>query len=72
MGEAGHGNGLLSLVSVASGQRDPQQGGSTLGILAEKLVEIAHPKEQERVRVAGLELAILLHHRCRRRLAHER
>ena len=26
MGEAGHGNGLLSLVSVASGQRDPQQG----------------------------------------------
>ena len=33
------------------------------GVIAEHLVEIAHPKQQKRIRVAGLELAILLHHR---------
>ena len=41
-----------------------------LGIVEEQLVEIAHPVEQQAVRIGGLDLDILLHHRrdARRRV----
>ena len=71
VGEAGHRHGLIALVPIAGGQGDSQQGRGPLGILAEQLVEVSHPEEQQGVGIAGLELAILLHHRCQRGLAHE-
>ena len=43
-----------------------REGRGPFGVVAEHLVEIAHPKQQEGIRIAGLQLAILLHHRCQR------
>ena len=55
--------------ALAGGQRDREQLRSGFGVLEEELVEVAEAKEQEEVRIALLELAILRHHR-RRRLKH--
>ena len=44
-------------------ERDRQQAGAELGILAEELVEVAESEQQQVVRVAALEVAVLLHHR---------
>ena len=64
MGEPGHRHGVGPLSREVSVR--PEQGGGTLGVLAEHLVEVAHPEQQERIGIAGLQLAILLHHRCQR------
>ena len=68
MRETGHRDGVGPLIARGDGQAE--QGAGTLGVLAEHLVEVAHPEEQQRVGVAGLELAILLHHRGRGGVAH--
>ncbi len=62
MREAGHRQCVWPL--VARGQGQAEQGGRAFGVVAEHLVEVAHPKQQECVGIACLELAILLHHRC--------
>ena len=49
--------------ALPRGQRDRQQTRAELGVLAEQLVEVAQPEQQQVVRVPPLELAILLHHR---------
>ena len=47
----------------ARGQRDVEQLRSLARILEEKFVEVAHPIEQQRVRMLGLQAEVLLHHR---------
>ncbi len=68
VGKSGHRYRVRALVTGR--QRQAQQRGGAFGVLAEHLVEVAHPKQQQRVRVTRLELAILLHHRRQRRFAH--
>ena len=70
MGEPRHRHRLLSLVAVARGQGNPEQRRGSFGVFAEQLIEITHAKEQQGVRIAGLELAILLHHGCLGRVGH--
>jgi hypothetical protein len=43
-------------------KRDVEQAGGLLGIVEEQLVEIAHPVEQQDVRMLGLDAQVLLHH----------
>ena len=46
--------------------------GGDLGVLEEQLVEIAHPVEQQAIRIRRLDLQILLHHRRDGRLRRQR
>jgi hypothetical protein len=48
---------------AALGQRDVQRLGRRDRIVEEHLVEIAHPVEQQRVRILRLDLQVLRHHR---------
>ena len=48
---------------AALGQHDAERARGDLGVLEEHLVEIAHPVEQQAVRIGGLDLDVLLHHR---------
>ena len=48
MGKAGHGDGVLAL--FAAGQGQVQHAGGRLGVVVEHLVEVAHPKQQQRIR----------------------
>ena len=48
---------------AALGQHDAERAGGDFGILEEQLVEIAHPVEQQAIRIGGLDLDVLLHHR---------
>ena len=48
---------------AARGQRDIQQPGGSAGVVVEHLVEIPHPKQQDNIRVLGLDAQILLHQR---------
>jgi hypothetical protein len=48
---------------AACGQRDVEQPRGALGVAVEELVEIAHPIEQQPVRMLVLEPEVLLHHR---------
>ena len=57
---AGHGDGLAFGGFAPGGQGDVQQPGRFLGVLEKQLVEIAHAKEQQVVRVLGLEAQVLL------------
>ena len=63
IGDARHGNGAARGLA-ALGQGDVEQLGRLAGIVIEQLVEVAHPVEQQDLRVLGLEAKILLHHRC--------
>ena len=45
------------------GQRDVEQPRCALGVVEEQLVEIAHPVEDQLVRMLRLDAQILLHHR---------
>ena len=45
------------------GQRDAEQAHDLFGIVEKQLVEIAHPVEQQRVRMTCLQAQVLLHHR---------
>ena len=46
---------------VAGREREPQLARGKPGVVLEHLVEVAHPEEQERVRMSRLDLAVLLH-----------
>ena len=59
---AAHGN-VLPLMLAALGQHDPERPARDLRVLEEQFVEIAHPVEQQAVRVGGLDLHVLRHHR---------
>jgi hypothetical protein len=48
---------------LTGGQGDLEQSGRELGVLEEGLVEIAQAKEQDVIRIAPLEVAVLPHHR---------
>ena len=48
---------------AAGGERDLQDSGRQLGVLVEHLVEVAHPIEQDGVRMLRLHLAPVLEHR---------
>ena len=48
---------------AALGQHDAERAARDLGVLEEQLVEVAHPVEQQAVRIGGLDLDVLLHHR---------
>jgi hypothetical protein len=49
---------------IPRGERQPQLARGELGIVLEHLVEVAHAKKQDRLRVAGLDVTVLLHQRC--------
>ena len=51
----------------ARGQRDVEQPRGALRVVVEELVEIAHPVEEELVRMLRLGAEVLLHHRRMRR-----
>ncbi len=65
MGEARHLGGAGPLVLVAGRDGQAEQLRGPLGIVAEHLVEVSHPEEQEGLGIASFQLAILLHHRGR-------
>jgi hypothetical protein len=60
---AAHGD-VLAQVLAAFGQRDAQRLRSDLRIFEKQLVEIAHPVEQQAVRIGGFNFHELCHHRC--------
>ena len=49
---------------AALGEHDAERARGGLGVVEEHLVEIAHPVEQQAVRIGGLDLDVLLHHRA--------
>jgi hypothetical protein len=52
---------------AALGEHDPERARGDFGVVEEQFVEIAHPVEQEAIRIGSLDLDILLHHgRCAR------
>ncbi len=61
-GDAGHAD-RHAVGAAARGQRDVEQPRGLLGVVVEQLVEIAHPVEEQGVRMVGLDAQILLHHR---------
>ena len=60
--DAAHRNVAAEMLA-ALGQHDAERTRSDLGVAEKQLVEIAHPVEQEAIRIGGLDLDILLHHR---------
>ena len=54
---------VVALVLAALGQNDAERARGDLGIPEEQFVEIAHPVEQQAVRIGGLDLDVLRHHR---------
>ncbi len=48
---------------AARGQRDVEQARRLLGVLVEQLVEIAHPVEEQGVRMIRFQRHVLAHHR---------
>ena len=64
-GHAAHRHGA-PLVGAALGQRDVERLGGARCVVEEYLVEVAHPIEQQVVRMSALDLEILHHHRRRR------
>jgi hypothetical protein len=61
IGHAGHRDRRAGRLA-ASRQRDVEQPRGALGVGVEQLVEIAHPVEQQPVRMLVLEPQVLLHH----------
>jgi hypothetical protein len=62
---AAHGN-VEPHMLPAPRQRDAERPRGIDGVLEEQLVEIAHAVEQQAVRIGGLDLDELFHHRRRR------
>ena len=54
---------VLAEMLAALGQHDAERPRGDFGILEEQLVEVAHPVEQQAIRMGGLDLEVLLHHR---------
>ena len=63
-GNAAH-RDIVAQMFATLGQRDVERRGGGHGIGKEKLVKIAHPVEQKRVRPGRLDFQILRHHGCR-------
>ncbi len=59
---AAHRNVAAEMLA-ALGQDDAEVAGRHFGIVEEQFVEIAHPVEQQAIRIGRLDLDILLHHR---------
>ena len=59
---AGH-RDRLARARAARGQGDVEQAMRALRVVEEELVEVAHPVEEERVGMLGLDAQVLLHHR---------
>ena len=59
---AGH-RDRLARARAARGQGDVEQAMRALRVIEEELVEVAHPVEEERVGMLGLDAQVLLHHR---------
>jgi hypothetical protein len=55
---------------VARRERQAEHTRGRLSVVVEHLVEIAHPEEQDGIRMPGLDLAVLLHQRRGRTAAH--
>jgi len=52
---------ILPAMLAALGQHDAERAARHLGIVEEQLVEIAHPVEQQAIRIGRLDLDVLLH-----------
>jgi hypothetical protein len=61
--EARHRQGIGAL--VAAGEREVEEPRRLAGVVAEELVEVAHPEEDQRPGAPGLRRLELLHHRGR-------
>ncbi len=61
IGYTRHGDGAAGRLATL-GQGDVEQLGGLASIVVEQFVEVAHPVEQQDLRVLGLEGQILLHH----------
>ena len=59
---AAHRNVAAEMLA-ALGEHDAERPAGDLRIGEEQLVEVAHPVEQQAIRIGGLDLDILLHHR---------
>ena len=55
---------VAALMFTALGEHDAERARGDLGVVEEHLVEIAHPVEQQAVRIGGLDFDVLLHHRA--------
>ena len=54
---------VAAVMLAALGEHDAERARGDLGVLEEQLVEVAHPVEQQAIRIGGLDLDVLLHHR---------
>jgi hypothetical protein len=52
---------ILAAMLAALRQHDAKRAARHLGVVEEQLVEIAHPVEQQAIRIGGLDLDVLLH-----------
>ena len=68
---AAHRN-VAAQMLAAFGEHNAERTRGDLRVIEEQFVEIAHPVKQEAVRIGGLDLDILLHHRGDRRPARDR
>ena len=59
---AAHGDVAAEMLA-ALGEHDAERARGDFGVLEEQFVEIAHPIEQQAIRIGGFDLDILLHHR---------
>ena len=59
---AAHRNVFAEMLA-ALGQHDAERARRHFGVLEEQLVEIAHPVEQQAIRIGGFDFDVLLHHR---------
>ncbi len=59
---AAHGD-VLAAMLAALGEHDAERAARHLRVTEEQLVEVAHPVEQQAVRIGGLDLDVLLHQR---------
>ena len=59
---AAHRNVAAEMLA-ALGQHDAERAGGDFGIVEEQFVEVAHPIEQQAIRIGRLDLDVLLHHR---------
>ena len=54
---------VLAVVLAALGEHDAERAARDLRVVEEELVEVAHPVEQQAIRVGRLDLEVLRHHR---------
>ena len=63
VGEPRH-RGWVVAVLVTTGQSEAKNFGRHLGVIEEKLIKIAHAKEQQCVSACCFRLVVLPHHWC--------